>query len=375
MLVPHDHPRRALRVRRQFMAVYSYLLVWAGVVIGIELGLFLPDTPHWALFLGMLGFNLLIHVLIRTGWSERLRDPSLTTPQMMAGIILVTLLLHFTVELRGGLLVVYFMVMTFGVFALDRRRMLRVSLFALVCYTGLEIYEALLYPQQFLLTVSFGHWGILLLGLLWFVFIGGYIYNLQQSYRQQSVSLEEVNARLHEAMEKLEELATHDDLTGLLNRRCFLQRLDEELARCERTGMPLHLAMLDLDHFKAINDTHGHGIGDAVLRGFAGLARSELRRTDLVARYGGEEFAVLLPHGSTADIEAVMERLRMATEHMRLAEAPEVRVTVSGGITRWHPGDSADTLLHRADEALYRAKAQGRNQIRMAESPASPENR
>ena len=373
MLIPHHHPRRALRVRRQLMAVYSYLLVWAGVVTGIYLGLFFPDTPHWTLFLSMLGFNLLIHLLIRTGWSERLADPSLTIPQMMAGIILITVLLHYTVELRGGLLAVYFMVMTFGVFALDRLRMFLVSLFALACYTGLELYEAVLHPEQFLLTVSFGHWGILSLGLLWFMFIGGYIHNLQESYRRQSISLEEVNTRLQDAMTRLEELATHDDLTGLINRRRFLERLDEELARCERSGEPLHLAMLDLDHFKAINDEYGHAAGDAVLRGFAGLARSELRRTDLFARYGGEEFAVLLPHGDTGAIHTVLERLRAATEHLRIGEAPGIRVTVSGGITRWHKGDSADTLLQRADEALYRAKAEGRNRICMAEAPADPE--
>lgn len=354
------------------MAVYSYLLVWAGATLGQELGLFVEEFPAWEIFAWLLFLNLLIFHLIRSGFSERFSDPALTVPQVVLGIVLVTVLLHYSEMMRGALLALYFMVMTFGIFALDRKRMVWMSLFALLCFTTLEVIEALYQPERFLLMVSFGHWAILSLGFAWFVFVGGHMHNLQERNRQQRLSLEAVNSKLQEAMEKLEEIATHDELTGLFNRRYFLERLNEDLARAERSGQPLHLAILDLDHFKHINDTHGHQAGDRFLREFAGVARRVLRRTDLVARYGGEEFVVLFPHGDTADIQDVLERLRSSVEAVRVPELPGVIVTVSTGMTRWCKGDTSDSLLHRADEALYRAKSEGRNRVQLAElSPVS----
>ena len=166
--------------------------------------------------------------------------------------------------------------------------------------------------------------------------------------------------------EILEKLALTDALTGLANRRAFREALESELARVGRHGRPASLLFLDLDHFKAVNDTHGHAVGDEVLEGFARVLTRACRRGDLAARIGGEEFAVLLPATGRVPASLVAERIRRVVEFHPLGRSVPVRVTVSGGVvaTEDFPAPpAADELLRRADSALYRAKAEGRNRV------------
>lgn len=157
---------------------------------------------------------------------------------------------------------------------------------------------------------------------------------------------------------ELEHLATHDPLLPVLNRRAFLQACEHELSRQRRTGRPPALILMDLDHFKAVNDTHGHQHGDAVLRHVVARLQTVLRRTDVLARYGGEEFALLLPETSTDDACLLAQRL-----HTSLAQGHPLDCRMSMGATAWRgETDSLDAMLSRADAALYRAKAAGRNQ-------------
>lgn len=156
---------------------------------------------------------------------------------------------------------------------------------------------------------------------------------------------------------ELEHLATHDSLTQALNRRALLQRCEEELDRGRRTGQQLSIMMLDLDNFKTLNDTRGHQHGDAVLVHFAERTRQALRRVDALGRYGGEEFLVLVPGADTAAALQVAQRI-----HGALAAGHPLDCQVSIGLTSWlGPEDTLDAMLSRADAALYRAKAEGRN--------------
>lgn len=167
---------------------------------------------------------------------------------------------------------------------------------------------------------------------------------------------------------ELQRLASVDPLTGVSNRRVFMERLAFELARVRRYGEAAALLMLDLDHFKLVNDRHGHAAGDAVLRSFTERATAELRQTDTLGRLGGEEFAILLPATDEAGACELAERIRM-----RLAGQPieyggqSIAVTVSTGVALLESTDPhADAVLARADEALYRAKQRGRNRIECA---------
>lgn len=173
--------------------------------------------------------------------------------------------------------------------------------------------------------------------------------------------------RERKAMElELQKLANTDTLTGLNNRRHFYELANTELARTRRFKTPLSLLMIDIDHFKIINDTHGHAMGDTVLQHLANLMKSSLRGMDITARLGGEEFAILLPHTASAQATELAEKIRqkIAGESMPNPQGNDVKFTVSIGVDEWREGDTdLDTLIKRCDIAMYQAKNSGRNRV------------
>jgi len=179
--------------------------------------------------------------------------------------------------------------------------------------------------------------------------------------------------RLSEAYNTIERMSITDDLTQLFNRRYFHDRLGGEIERARRYDHPLSLFLMDIDHFKKINDKYGHQTGDEVLKTIGGILRSSTRSADIVARYGGEEFVVLLPEATNQAARATAEKLRMAIEHhpFVLPDRSVLHVTASFGVstldmTDKHNTDVADRIVKKADDAMYQAKQAGRNQVRVA---------
>ncbi|MDX1633979.1 MAG: GGDEF domain-containing protein [Marinobacter sp.] len=170
---------------------------------------------------------------------------------------------------------------------------------------------------------------------------------------------------------RLEQLATLDPLTGVKNRRAMEQELKAAVATRERNGLSFALALVDLDHFKRVNDVHGHGIGDEVLINCAEIIRCNTRQSDQLFRFGGEEFVLLLPGVEDADMRVVMANLHKALR--RELRCPGGPVTASYGLALLKPGETADQWLARADEALYEAKESGRDRICVAGSEALAE--
>jgi two-component system, cell cycle response regulator len=168
---------------------------------------------------------------------------------------------------------------------------------------------------------------------------------------------------------RLLELSTNDGLTQIANHRAFQERLRDEFRRAQRYDDPLALILIDLDHFKQVNDQHGHQVGDDVLRAFAGTMRGAVRETDFIARYGGEEFAAILPKTHLAGALTVAERICADLRSLKVGPA-QVRVTASVGVSSF-PGrqvNTSDQLITTADEALYRSKREGRNRISLYQS-------
>lgn len=176
--------------------------------------------------------------------------------------------------------------------------------------------------------------------------------------------------KLSSAYHTIEHMSITDELTQLFNRRHFHVRIEEEISRTKRYKHPLSLLMLDIDHFKQVNDTHGHQAGDAVLSGVAATVRSNIRVVDMAARYGGEEIVVVLPETDQAGAVITAEKIRAAIEQRDFStpDGKDIRVTASIGISslemvRFENGNKAEQLIKQADDALYRAKAQGRNRV------------
>jgi two-component system cell cycle response regulator len=166
------------------------------------------------------------------------------------------------------------------------------------------------------------------------------------------------------------EMAITDQLTGLHNRRYMSRHLDNLVANAYKTDKPLAFLIMDIDHFKSVNDTYGHDIGDEVLREFASRISANVRGIDLACRYGGEEFVVVMPDTDFDFAMTVAERLRKGVEEkaFEISRDPgKLGVTISIGIASSEKeGDTAEALLHRADQALYRAKREGRNRVVVA---------
>lgn len=183
--------------------------------------------------------------------------------------------------------------------------------------------------------------------------------------RHANDELAAVNLKLSVAIQRLERLARTDMLTGLANRAAGVERLEECWAASNRDGAPLSVLMLDLDHFKSINDRHGHAVGDYVLKTHARILRHEVRAGELTCRFGGEEFLIVCPNTQEESAANLAERLRQAIESYPLDEAaPELRLTISVGVAQ-RSADMAgpDRLIKAADDALYAAKRAGRNRV------------
>jgi diguanylate cyclase (GGDEF)-like protein len=195
--------------------------------------------------------------------------------------------------------------------------------------------------------------------------------HLEERVAERTEELEKANTEkerliemLRERSQKLERESQEDALTGVANRRCFMQRLAAEIDVALAVGRPLSIAIADLDHFKVVNDELGHPVGDRALRESARLMRRHSRHSDLVARIGGEEFALILPAMTRDDAIEFCESLRAGVAgHEWRALHPELGITISIGVAQWDGSAELEELVQAADSQLYRAKRAGRNQV------------
>ena len=200
---------------------------------------------------------------------------------------------------------------------------------------------------------------------------GGDIFIKKPVNPKQLVSLVQLRADRAKTMRSMIE---RDSLTGLYNHGQFKERLIQEFDRCRRTRSDLSFAMIDIDHFKAINDSHGHPVGDRVIRGLANLLTGRLRRTDIVGRYGGEEFGVLLLDTGPGSAATVIDHARQIVSDVAF-ETPDCsfKVSFSAGVAGALDSRTPEDFIAAADQALYIAKRAGRNRVQLAESETTPQ--
>lgn len=181
--------------------------------------------------------------------------------------------------------------------------------------------------------------------------------NLEQIVEERTVELKEANATISR-------LAATDELTGLANRRSFNESLSVSISAARRHNLPLSLIMIDIDHFKNVNDTLGHSHGDLILQAFARLLNQMIRTEDIAARWGGEEFTIILPHTACEAATALAERIRISFEQHSI-DGISIDLSASFGVVELNEEDSAEEFIKRADNAMYDAKESGRNQVKV----------
>jgi diguanylate cyclase (GGDEF)-like protein len=294
----------------------------------------------------------------------RFRDSSLTEAQVLVALVWLTMLLGMFASGRGALLVIYVLILLFGVFQLPPRVFARCAVIAFFGFAGLNLYEVYLYQ---LVDPALAILQVCVLGgvMLWLSLFANYMHSMRQRMRQRRYALQAHQDTLRGMMRQLEDLVATDELTGLFNRRHFLRFAKGALTSL-RTGSQHGLALIDLDHFKRVNDAHGHAAGDRVLQTFATVAQACLRDGDIIARYGGEEFVLLLPNTQADQFTACCERLREAFNQAEPLGIKVDTLSLSIGMTLLTMHDDLEEALQRADQALYRAKRNGRNRCAAA---------
>ncbi len=303
---------------------------------------------------------LLFYLAIRSGWSRRFRDPSLTMAQMAFGLLMLGQANLLIPEVRGWLLICSPLVLLFGAFSLrpvQSQRMGWFAVFVMALDTGLAHWLKLsvMNVQLELVMVL-----ITAMCLLVAAHMAGRLSDLRYQLQSQKKQLES-------ALQDNLKLARQDTLTGLPNRRHVEELMAYEERRAQRQPIATCVGILDIDHFKRINDSFGHPAGDDVLRLFARQSAARLRDKDVLARWGGEEFLVLMPETALLEGELVLGRLRAHLSQPEVwAEQPQLQVTFSAGIVAYQNAESAAQAVARADAALYQAKSRGRNQTVVA---------
>jgi diguanylate cyclase (GGDEF)-like protein len=323
-------------------------LVWVGIV------------PFWSALwwtIYTIGAFAAVFIFIRLGFNVAYADPSLTVLQMVIALASGVWAYAIAGPGRGAVFPTPIVTLMFGMYALPPVAVRRMGWLAVALFGAVMATMSVLKPEVYEPKVEVMHCFVLSAMLMVVSMLASQLSRLRQRLRAQK-------AELAEALHRIQNLATHDELTGLYNRRYMLDLLQLEHQRCMRSGHPFCIVMLDLDHFKQINDTHGHPAGDAVLRAFADEVRSVMRASDTIARWGGEEFLLLMTETRGSLGKPAIERLR---EHIAALRPKGVdsslQITISAGLTEHRAGEPVSETISRADKAVYVAKSQGRNRV------------
>ena len=368
--MPSDTPRKALldclltshphqRIRMMMASFASLVMMRCAALMNLlaQAGIMRTDWTLWWTLATSAGWASVL-VLIRSGYSQRLSDPALTQWQIRYALVMTAFAYFLLGPARGISLIVLSLILMFGVFGTSPRQMLINIAFALLVFGVAFMYVLERQESGYLAELEFAYGAMVLLLLMVSVFVSIRLHAIRQRMARQKQDLTR-------ALGRIQHLAAHDDLTGLVNRRHMTQLM--ETAQQHSTPSLL-LALLDIDHFKRINDTHGHAVGDQVLCAFTSAVQGSLRSGDVLARWGGEEFVLMLRTSDIAHAAQLLERVRAAVAALTIPTPSEpIRLTVSIGWAAQTngetPAESIENTLEQADQALYYAKAQGRNQV------------
>ncbi len=304
------------------------------------------------------GGMALLFMAIRSGWSRRFVDPSLTLAQIVGGSTACALAYGLAGAVRGGVFLLLMVVLMGAMLSATPRQMRLGSVIAVLVLGAAMLQQGAQRPGTAWVEVV--HFLLVATMLPAASVLTSHLADMRQRSQRQQQDLEA-------ALVRIRELATRDELTGLVNRRHMRDLMEQEHQRCIRSGRNFCLAVLDIDHFKVVNEMHGRGVGDAVLRSVAHEALRRVRAADAFARWGGDRFVLLLADARSPLAKGGVERVRTGIGSMHVAiPARDLRLTLSAGVAEHHAGETVEQTLDRAERALADAKQQGRDRLATA---------
>jgi len=353
-----ERSRQALRIQRMWR-----LALFAGLYLSI-LALF--ESQGLISGTALLGLTAVVGTTVLalcgifiTGLNQGASEKSLTAPITLAAFAVLLLTLYVAPRTEGLVVPFAFLVVAYGTYRLPTRTIFMLAISVLAGDALIILSQAWPRFDEPEVRIAALHWLVLAVTLPGFVIVAGRVRRLHSALHKAGVKIKNI-----------EEHARRDALLGCYNRRYMIAALEEHKRQADESGLPLCLAVIDLDQFKSINDEVGHLAGDEVLRGFARVAQDNVRQSDVFGRYGGEEFVLVLPDTQLIDALNTAERIREQIESHCWKGLLQRSVTISVGLTQYMPGESVLGLFSRTDTAMYSAKRGGRNQVVVQEPSA-----
>jgi diguanylate cyclase (GGDEF)-like protein len=350
--------RQKIIINRTLMAMGGCVAGSLLLLICFHLGLFRGDlSDFFIIFAAIWTGYISIFVLILTGVNQRFKDKGMTLFQIAWVTVFVMISVYHVDQVRMLFLMLYLMVMLFAAFRLRLDGFLFITVIAVLGYGTVILLLSRNFPQSIDLKIEIIQWLGFAFTLGGFSIVGSQLSTLRQMLKSR-------NDQLQNALNKVNEMAITDELTGIFNRRHIMNVLSYQKSMADRGDYIFVICYADLDHFKQVNDRFGHNTGDIVLQKFAVLAKDVIRGVDYIARFGGEEFLLILVKTSLSEALTVSERIRQKIRKFSFGDlSPDLHMTVSIGVAAYQPGERIEDLLDRADTALYRAKESGRNKV------------
>lgn len=350
--LPKDDPKQVIRISRVMLAsAYSILylislalFVWQGKASGKIL-------LHAAVIVALLSVGF--YLVFRFNFNKKFTDQSLTAFQLLASIVTMLYVIYFAPETRVVYVIFLLISLMFGMLRLGTRELLMLGALTLAGYLGLALLRYFSDQNAALLLMDLLTWFVLAITLPSFILMGARVRKLRSELKDVSFRLEDSRV-----------LALRDELTGVFNRRFITAAMQNEKVRSDFGGGPFCICIIDIDHFKKVNDTVGHLAGDEVLKTLARSIEMELRESDVFGRYGGEEFVQILANTSLEGAIVHAERTRAQVEKIVFPQlGQDFGVTISVGVAQYERVEPVLNTFARADDALYQAKSEGRNKV------------
>ncbi|PTQ91383.1 diguanylate cyclase (GGDEF)-like protein [Agitococcus lubricus] len=346
--------KQRLRIRRSLLAGLVFVVSVGITLYFSSVGGMNPQQAHW-LNIGMLCSCLGFYIALRTGINLRFKEPALTLPQVLVALTWISLSYTVTGQAHSSILSLYALVMVFCIFTMSARSSVISAAYGVLTLAIAMLYKVNTDPDNYPFALELVNFILALTIMPTIGSLAAQISEMRDKLKAQKYELEQ-------ALEHIKKIAAHDELTGLINRRRMSEVLAEYVQNQEREPTGFSIAMIDLDYFKKINDQYGHLVGDEVLHGFAEIAKNTLRKADLLSRWGGEEFLLLMPETNAGQPSIGLDRLRKLLQEYPISQhQPALRVSFSAGISSYRQHETIHETIKRADEALYQAKANGRD--------------